>query len=450
MNQIGCACLIVVGCNHAKAPISRASSDAKPPAVAPIRDAGAPPQAACAEPTAAERTRLDNAIRAADHDAPAIRPICAERGGWLVEVATSPPTAWLVSAHGEAMPLDRSWTIGPIYDFDGDGRPEATTIADEGELEIWFDGGTRASYVVGADGAHWLASGGKVLVGSDPSAIAVAPGNAYLYGASAASYTPQTYSCTSDDNEATALAHMLARGRPAAPCARLAADDEVAQQRAIATALVTRRDLAGVTGLHFAWGCTSHGETPVVVDYDGLHDATGSELWTVRDRIATLRDSVTSPAPGEWSGHDEIALGPSGDFDGDGAAESIIEHSHHAAAHGTTFAYAVMIGDTMQALPSDLVVRAAAGNRDGIVHTRSVSKPHVVTACRESDPNTQLDCELQPPAGYVKVDACGPWDWDKRAPQIVALGASKTFAPVSRAAVSAIVATTAVDRAALP
>jgi hypothetical protein len=436
--------LVLAGCNLVPSPNMRVpGADAKPPTVAPIRDAGAPPQAACAAPTAAERTRLANALGSA---AP-IRPICAERGGWLVEVATSPPTAWLVPAHGDATQLDRAWTIGPVYDFDGDGHPEATTIADEGELVIWFDGGARSSYVIGADGTHWLARDGKILVGSEGWAFAVAPGTGYYVPDTInASNTPGAYSCTSDAGEAAAVAHMLAHGRAAAPCTQLGTGDQVAQQRAIMTALLARRDLEGVTRMHFAWGCTSHGETPVVVGYDGLHDTTGSELWSVRDGRATLRDGVTSPAPGEWSFHDDIALGPSGDFDGDGAAESIIEHSHHAEAHGTTFAYEVMIGGAMRSLPSDLVIR---GDRDGVVRTSSVSKPHVVTACHESDPNTQLDCELQPPEGYVKVAACGPWDWEKHAPEIVALGATKKFAPVSRAAVSALVAATAADRAAL-
>ena len=137
-----------------------------------------------------------------------------------------------------------------------------------------------------------------------------------------------------------------------------------------------------------------------------------------------------------------LAIGPSGDFDGDGAAESIIEHSHHAAAHGTTFAYHVMLGGAMRALPSDLVVRAVVGDRDGVVQTSA--KPHEVTACRDNDPNARLDCELQPPAGYVKA-SCGPWDWDKHAPQIVVLDAA-----TSRTDVAAIVAATASDRAAMP
>jgi len=70
----------------------------------------------------------------------------------------------------------------------------------------------------------------------------------------------------------------------------------------------------------------------------------------------------------------------------------------------------------MRALPSDLVVRAVVGARDGVVHTQSSENPHVTTACHDGDPSSQLDCELQPPAGFVKADSCGPWDWDKHPP----------------------------------
>jgi len=441
---------------------------ARLPGATTVRHAPSPPEATCSEPTAAELADIDNKIGSmralwGEHDAAPIRPVCAERSGWLVEVVTSrslsgsrtqqpAPTAWLVPAHGVAISLD-GWTIGPVYDFDGDGHPEATTIADGGELKIWFDGGARASYVLNGDGAQWLARNGKILVGSGGSAFEIAPGEAYVNGATQASFfhprTAPAYSCTSDDGQAAAIAHMLTHGRSPAPCAQLPEADKAMQEHAIATALITRRDLDAVIGIHFEWGCTSHGDTPVVVDYDGMRDKTGVELWSVHDGKAIKRDSSESPAPDEYSAHDSIAIGPSGDFDGDGAAESIIEHSHHASAHGTTFAYHVMLGGAMRALPSDLVVRAVVGDRDGVVRTQSFSKPHVVTACHDSDPNTQLDCELQPPAGYVKADSCGPWDWDKHPPQIVALGAATAFAPMSRAGVVAIVAATAEDRAAL-
>jgi hypothetical protein len=412
-----------------------------------------PPQATCTAPTAAEHTRLETAIHAwrkrINEDYPAaIRPVCAERGGWLVAVATTPPTAWLVPAHGDPTMLD-GWTIGPVYDIDGDGRPEATTIGYDSELKIWFDAPAGASYVLGANGTQWLARGGKVLVGSDDSAFEVMPGKAYVNFATGVEAQPRKdigYSCTSDDHEAAAIARMLTHGRSPAPCAQLPAADKTAQESAIATAMISRIDLAGVIGIHFEWGCTSHGETPVVVDYDGMRDNTGVEVWTVHDGKATEGDGSMSSAPGEYSSHAGIALGPSGDFDGDGAAESIIVYSHHASAHGTTFAYSVMFGGAKRALPSDLVVRAAVGDRDGVVRMQA-SQPHVTTPCHFSDPNTQSDCEMQPPEGYVKA-SCGPWDWDKHAPQIVALGTS-SFGPIPRAAVTTIVTATKDERAAL-
>jgi hypothetical protein len=413
-----------------------------------------PPQAACTPPTAAERTRLETQIRAwrkliNEDDSAAVRFVCAERAGWLVEIATKPPTAWLVPAHGDPTMLD-GWTIGPVYDVDGDGRPEATTIGYTSELKIWFDAPAGASFVLDANGTQWLARGGKVLVGSDDSAFEVVPGKAYVNFASGVAAQPHRdvgYSCTSDDHEAAEIAHMLMHGRSPAPCAQLPAADKATQESAIATAMITRIDLAGVIGIHFEWGCTSHGETPVVVDYDGMRDNTGVEVWTIHDGKATQRDGVTSSAPGEYSSHDGIALGSFGDFDGDGAAESIFVHSHHASAHGTTFAYKVMVGGVMRALPSDLVVRAAVGDRDGVVGTQTT--PHVMMPCHSTDPNTQLDCELQPPADYVRADSCGPWDWDKHPPQIVALGTTSSFTPITRAAVTAIVRATKDDRTAL-
>jgi hypothetical protein len=411
-----------------------------------------PAQATCTPPTAAERTRLETAVHAwrkliNEDDASAIRPVCAEREGWLVELATTPPTAWLVPAHGDPTNLE-GWTIGPVYDVNGDGRPEATTIGYSSELKIWFD---APSYVLGADGTQWLARGGKVLVGSDASAFEITPGKAYVNNATGVAAQPRrdvAYSCTSDDHEAAAIAHMLAhRGSPA-PCAQLPVADKATQESAIATAMITRIDLAGVIGIHFEWGCTSHGETPVVVDYDSMRDKTGVEVWTIRDGKATEREGSTSSAPDEYSSHDGIALGSFGDFDGDGAAESIIVYSHHASAHGTTYAYGVMIGGARRALPSDLVVRGAVGDRDGVVGMQT-SRPHVTTACHNADPNTQLDCVLQPPAGYVRADSCGPWDWDKHPPQIVALGTTSSFTPITRAAVTAIVAATKDERVAL-
>jgi len=437
------------------APSDAALAIAPPPPAPPL-----PPQAACTAPTAAERTRIETAIHAQrkinNEDDAAIRPVCAERAGWLVEVATEPPQAWLVPAHGYLIRLE-GWTFGPVYDVDGDGHPEATTIAEGSELKIWFDGPGRASYVLNTDGTRWLARGGKVLVGSDASAFEVTPGKAYLNPDTSAPAPPPkaaAYSCTSDTNtpdaqQVDAIAHMLAHGRASAPCGQLSAADKTTQESAIATALITRIDLDGVIRIRFDWGCTSHGEAPVVVAYDSMRDNTGAELWSVHDGKASAMDRETSSAPGEYSSEDSITIGPSGDFDGDGAAESIIEHMHHAKAHGTTYAYGVMVGGAMRALPSDLVVRAVVGDRDGVLRTPSSEKPHVITPCHDSDdPNTRLDCGFQPPAGYVKADSCGPWDWDKHAPQIVAFGTS-SFAPVASAAVSTIVAATKAERAAL-
>jgi hypothetical protein len=430
-----------------------AQGDAAVPAVQAVADAAAvaappPAQAACAEPSAADRKQLEKQLHSVRPSA-TIRPVCAERNGWLVD---SDAGAWLVPLHGYPSMLE-PWTIGPVYDFDGDGHPEATTIATEGELKIWFDGGTRASYVLGVDGPQWLARDGKILLQRGATALAIAPAGVYPEDDEPPEppRTAPAYSCTfdNDDTQGAAIAHALLRGRAPAPCAQLPAADKAAQEHAIATIVVAKRDLDGVGSIRFAWGCTSHGDTPVLADYRAFRDATGVELWSVRDGKARKLASATSSAPDEYSSSDRILLGPTGDFDGDGAAESIIESSHHASAYGTSATYQVMIGGALRTLPSDLVVRGAVGDRDGIVRTVTSLGPHVVTPCHSTDPNAQLDCELQPGTGSIKVETCGPWDWEKRAPTILVLGAANAFVPVPAAAAAAILKTTAGDRAAL-
>jgi hypothetical protein len=258
------------------------------------------------------------------------------------------------------------------------------------------------------------------------------------------------YSCMSNTGDPAPVAHMLLHGLVAAPCAELSATDRAAQERVLAAPVVASGAATDLDSIRFTWGCTSHGDTPVVVSYYNVHDTTGAELWAVRDGKARRLDSVSSPAPDEWSAHDDLAIGPTGDFDGDGAAETIIVSSHHASAHGTTFAYRVILGGALRTLPSDLVVRKATGERDGVVRTHSFVVPQPVRCKDTDDPNTKLDCELQPPAGYVRADGCGLWDWEKQAPHIFALGASNTFVPVPAAAAAEIVAATAADRAAMP
>jgi hypothetical protein len=243
---------------------------------------------------------------------------------------------------------------------------------------------------------------------------------------------------------------MLLHGLAPAPCAQLSAAERAAQERTLAAPIVASGAATDIDSVGFTWGCTSHGDTPVVINYFNIHDATGAELWAVHAGKARRLDSVSSGAPDEWSSTDNLSLGPAGDFDGDGAAESIVESSHHASAHGTQFKYRVLIGGALRSIPSDLVIRAASGNRDGVVRPTSF-KAHVTEACNAADdPNTRLDCELQPPAGYVRADTCGPWDWDKHRPQMFVLGADAAFVALPAAAAAKLLVATAADRAAMP
>lgn len=413
---------------------------APPAATAP---AAPPPAVTCPPPTADEAAAIARAVGSA------ARPICAERAGWLVEVPASPASArvqlWTVPAIGDATPLDEAWLAGPVADFDGDGRVEASTIADDAEAMVWFDGGAQPAYIVRPDAASWLVAHAGTL----------APARVYADAAQTPGAPPDTrrgppYTCTSDDGEAAAIEHALSRGLAPAPCAQATPAERAAGEAAIATAVIAARGVRGVIGASFSWGCTSHGDTPVVIDYDGFSDRTGAELWLVRDagRAPRRLDAVTSSAPDEWSSHDGIALGPSGDFDGDGAAESIVVHSHHASAHGTSFAYETWIAGDRFALPSDLVVRTPGDGRDAVVRTGGFASPHVTTPCGDGsdvDPDTRLDCELQPPDGYVRPTSCGPWDWDKHPPKLAGIAGA-----LPARAVAALVSATAPERAALP
>jgi hypothetical protein len=260
---------------------------------------------------------------------------------------------------------------------------------------------------------------------------------------------PPAYSCAADRGDAEPIAHMLLHGLAPAPCAELPAAERAAQERTLAPPIIASGAAPDIGSVSFAWGCTSGGDTPVVVSYSNVHDATGAELWAVRAGKARRLDSVASGPPDEYSSTANLVIGPSGDFDGDGAAESIIVASHHASAHGTTFGFRALIGGVLRKLPSDLVVRAASGDRDGVIRPLSF-QTHVTTPCNAADnPNTLLDCELQPPAGFVRADTCGPWDWEKHPPEMFVLGAGTTFVALPAAAAAKITAATAAARKAL-
>lgn len=70
------------------------------------------------------------------------------------------------------------------------GIPKRRRSSTTGELEIWFDGLERTSYVINADGTQWVARGGKILVGSDASAFEVTPGKVYVNGTNGATAAP--------------------------------------------------------------------------------------------------------------------------------------------------------------------------------------------------------------------------------------------------------------------
>jgi hypothetical protein len=197
--------------------------------------------------------------------------------------------------------------------------------------------------------------------------------------------------------------------------------------------------------LHFTWGCTSHDETPVVIDVVQDNGGMGSELWSVRGDKATRRRSHWSSPPDEWTSTYRIAIGDHGDFDGDGFDESIIEDqfSHPGAYVQLT----VHLGGADLVVPSHLVLRAADGKRDGIVRLRPFAVPAPPRGhCK---PTTPDDCRPgPPPGGWLPMDPAGSWDWEHQPPQVLVWRGAR-FVPLADAAVAAITAETTAERAAV-
>jgi hypothetical protein len=414
-----------------------------------------------------------------------ITPICEERAGWLVSVVSpddlaggSPPpsqldaggqihTMWLVKNRERPVWLEH-WVAGPIYDFDGDGTPEASTLAGS-ELKIWFDGGRKPSYtlVTRRDPREplspWAALDHQVVwLEHDDRGIHVFefhPGQAHhelpratcvqLKGPDvgcADPPAPPAQAPPSQDKAALQIARVLTRRASSARCAQpddaLRAQPEAFIEQAVLREIDDHLMLRAGGPLHFTWGCTSHDETPVVVDVVQDNGGIGSELWSVRGDKATRRRSYWSGPPDEWTSTHQIAIGGHGDFDGDGFDESIIEEQSRGYVQAT-----VHLGGADLVVPSHLVLRAADGKRDGIVRLRPFAVPAPAPApCKPITPDA---CRPgPPPAGWLPMDPDGSWDWEHQPPQVLVWRGAR-FVPLADAAVAAITAETAAERAAV-
>src|SRR6185312_15551624 len=151
-----------------------------------------------------------------------------------------------------------------------------------------------------AGGVHHAAIAAKEPVHAPADAQVISAPALAVIDAGAATPPLPIYSCMAGGGDPAPIAHMLLHGLAAPPCAELSPTDRAAKERELAPPLVASGAAADRDAVTFAWGCTSHGETPVVVSYYGVHDTTGAELWSVRGGgKARQLDSVSSPAPDE-------------------------------------------------------------------------------------------------------------------------------------------------------
>jgi len=107
----------------------------------------------------------------------------------------------------------------------------------------------------------------------------------------------------------------------------------------------------------------------------------------------------------------------------------------------------INLGGSDRVVPSNLVLRAADGTRDGLVRLRPFAVPTPAPGpCERVSPDSCLPGP--PPAGWLPSDATGSWDWEHQPPQVLVWRGTR-FVPLAGAAIATIVAETAAQRAAL-
>jgi hypothetical protein len=467
---------------------------ATPPTPSPAPVAATPPslspppaQSACPPPPAAATAELTERVRrnltenrpgTTDID---VTAVCELRGGWLMDVSFPARDhdddgelrdgrvhiAWIVPSRGRPNWL-LGWSPGPVYDFDGDGRPEPSTLWHGTVLEIWFSGGRQSSRNMLAltDGfrpeGRWASWNGQIVYlthdeqdrlhafGFRPGEARreileaacrlAAPGETCATAVALPRSIPHT--AFNDPPHGQAAAVLGARATRAT-CAQLDDAAKIEHARVIEQAALRRLD--PIAPLVFTWGCVSHGASPVVVHAVQPHDSGTAELWTIRSGRPRFERAARREMPDEWAEYAEILLTSHADLDGDGFDESIIAEF---AGKPLAARYTVTLAGSRRELPSDVVVRGADGARDGIARLPPLNRPVPRHApCEPVSPDACMPSP--PPVGWWPVYYEAHWDWEHEPPQILAWRGER-FAPIRAARLAEIIAETAAARAAQP
>lgn len=473
-------------------PTPPAPAAAAPPAALPPPPAqrACPPPPAAAAAELAERVRREllwDQKRITDVE---VTAICEVRGGWLMDASLAPRnprvyspeleygelrdgrahTPWVVPPRGAPHRMI-FWSPGPTYDFDGDGHPEPSTLWHGSMLEIWFSGGRQPSFSVlplnyePLPDDRWASWNGQIVYlahdeqsrlhafgfrpGEARHEIAeaacqlAAPGEVCATAAALPRSLPQNSFRDAPQERAAAV---LGAHPTRATCAQLDDAAKIQHARVIEHAMLRR--LLGneaIAPLAFTWGCVSHGEAPVVVHAELSSDAGAAELWTIRGGRPRFERAAHWQTPSVGSEFADITLVSHADLDGDGFDESIVTE---AAGKPLAARYTVAIAGTRRELPSDVVVRAADGARDGIARLPPLCEPGAPGA--PSVPVSPDAClPSGPTKGWWPVAGEVHWDWEREPPQIL-VWRGERLAPIRAARLAEIVAETAALRAAHP
>jgi hypothetical protein len=458
-------------------PAPAAAATPAPVPLPPAQRACPPPPAATAAELA-ERVRRTLADDQPDVKDAEVTAVCELRGGWLMDVSYPPRvfdhddevrngrvhTSWIVPPRGSPNGVGNP---GPVYDFDGDGRPEPSTMSNGAVIEIWFSGGRQSSRnILPLTEFHledrWASWNGQIIyLAHDeqdrlhafgfrpgearreiPAAACelAAPGETCATALALPRSTPHNaYNTPPHDQAAAVLGARATR----ATCAQLDDAAKIEHARVIEQAILRR--LAPIAPLVFTWGCVSHGESPVVVHASQRSDSGTAELWTIRGGRPRFERAAHWQTPDEWADFADIELASHADLDGDGLDESIVAE---LAGKPLAARYTVTIAGARRELPSDVVVRGADGARDAIARLPPLSRPVPRHApCEPVSPDACLPSP--PPVGWWPVSYEAHWDWEHEPPQILVWRGDR-FAPIRAARLAEIIAETAAARAAQP
>jgi hypothetical protein len=166
----------------------------------------------------------------------------------------------------------------------------------------------------------------------------------------------------------------------AASCMSLAPSErarirEESVNRVAASAESRFVDIEGAVDVKF--GCSSHGTTPYLVGHDE-RTKDGSlweqEIWVYAEGRSERIAAVRSRPRMEWHHLYGLALGVSGDFDGDGERETVLTGTdHEQGAVGVDGVAAVLRGSELLGVPTTghFVVVPLGPTRDGLLLAKS-------------------------------------------------------------------------------